>query len=296
MRKKSKFQVMAGIAVLSLSLTILACAPQGQEGAGNAVKQPLVVDATGKGGAADKGKVRIVKNQLANTDCIKCHVEVVHQNMDDGGKHKSEVGCLDCHTGGHPPEVEKEKIIPQCSMCHEGEPHYEVDNCLRCHQNPHQPLHIVFGEENSEVCNTCHSDKGEELSDNPSAHGEVDCAVCHHDQHGYIPDCMECHDPHRDGQQTPTCAGCHPVHSPLNIGYDDKVPNMDCGACHDELEATLAAGETKHAQLLCVFCHKDKHGFVPTCQDCHGVPHPDKMMSKFPNCIDCHEDPHDLVM
>ncbi len=287
--------MLAGLAALSFSVLILACAPQGQNGTVNTGQPPLIVDGS-QTAAAPKGKVMKAGPQLVNKDCIKCHVEVVHQNMGDGGKHKTEVGCLDCHTGGHPPNIEGSEIIPQCSMCHEGEDHYEVDNCLGCHQNPHQPLQIVFGEENAAVCNTCHSDQGNEIKDNPSAHGEVDCAVCHHDKHGYIPDCMECHDPHRDGQETPTCITCHQVHQPLNVVYGEKIPNMDCGACHDELADILSAGATKHAALDCVYCHKEKHGFVPTCQDCHGVPHPESMMTKFPECNDCHEDPHDLVM
>jgi hypothetical protein len=185
-------------------------------------------------------------------------------------------------------------MIPQCSMCHEGEPHFEVDNCLGCHQNPHQPLHIAFGDDNVAVCNTCHPAQVSEVKDNPSAHGGFDCAVCHHDKHGYIPDCMECHEPHRKGQVFADCVSCHKVQQPLNVAYGEAVPNQDCGACHGDLATLLASGSTKHAALQCVFCHKDKHGYLPACQDCHGVPHPKSMMSKFPKCLDCHNDPHDL--
>ncbi len=231
---------------------------------------------------------------LTNDDCIKCHAKVVNDNMADGARHLTEVGCLDCHVGGHPPTTPKEEIIPQCSMCHAGEPHYKVDNCLGCHHNPHQPLHIVFGEDNVAVCNTCHTDQVSEVADNPSAHSKFDCILCHHDKHGYIPDCMECHEPHREGQVYDVCLTCHLVHQPTNVTYVESVPNQDCGACHGDLTAMLAAGSSKHAPLQCATCHQDRHGFIPACQDCHGVPHPQGMMNKFPKCLDCHKDPHNL--
>ncbi len=231
---------------------------------------------------------------LEDIDCIKCHTQIVHGNMADGGKHQTEVGCLDCHVGGHPPAAQKGEMIPQCSMCHEGEAHYEIDNCLGCHQNPHKPLHIVFGDDNVAVCNTCHNAQVSEVKNNPSAHGEFDCAVCHHDKHGFIPDCMECHEPHRAEQKYNDCISCHKVHQPLNVAYGEDVPNKECSACHGDLATLLASGSTKHATLQCVLCHKDKHGYLPTCQDCHGVPHPASMMTKFPKCLDCHNDPHDL--
>ncbi len=234
---------------------------------------------------------------LENSDCVKCHPKVVHQNQDDGASHKTEVGCLDCHEGGHPPSTPKEDIIPKCSKCHEGEAHFEVETpCLSCHQNPHQPLHIVFGEDNVAVCNTCHPTQVNEIKDNPSAHGSFDCAVCHHDKHGYIPDCMECHEPHLEGQTFADCVSCHRVHQPLNVTYKEDVPNKFCGACHGDIATLLAAGSTKHAAFQCAFCHKDTHGNVPACQDCHGVPHPKSMMQKFPKCLDCHIDPHDLAI
>jgi hypothetical protein len=231
---------------------------------------------------------------LENSDCVKCHVKIAHDNTADGGKHLTEVGCLDCHATAHPPGIEKGSMIPQCSMCHEGSAHYEVDNCLSCHHNPHQPLHIVFGDDNVAVCNTCHNAQVSEIKDNPSAHGAFDCAVCHHDKHGYIPDCMECHEPHRAGQDYAVCVSCHLVHQPKNVTYVEAVSNQDCGACHGDLTTLLAAGSTKHASLQCASCHKDKHGYIPACQECHGAPHPASMMQKFPKCLDCHKDPHDL--
>ncbi len=233
--------------------------------------------------------------QLQNSDCVKCHPKIVHENQKAGGKHKTEVACLDCHEGGHPPSVPGEKIIPKCSKCHQGEPHFQLKGCLKCHQNPHTPLNIVFsGENNMPACATCHPEQVEEIKSNPSAHAEVDCTFCH-TKHGYIPSCLKCHEPHREGQQFKDCVSCHQVHQPLNVTYGDNIPNKDCGACHGDLEKELESGKTKHAKLKCVFCHKNKHGVRPACQDCHGVPHPPAMMKRFKNCVDCHVDPHNLV-
>ena len=50
---------------------------------------------------------------LTNADCIKCHTKPVADIDAKGGKHKTEVGCQDCHVG-HPPAVKK--IIPDCSQ------------------------------------------------------------------------------------------------------------------------------------------------------------------------------------
>ncbi len=234
-------------------------------------------------------------SQLANSDCVKCHPKIVHENQEAGGKHKTAVGCLDCHEGGHPPLVPGEQIIPECSKCHQGEAHFELKGCLRCHQNPHQPLNIVFsGENNMAACNTCHPEQVEEIKSNPSAHSEVDCTFCH-TKHGYIPDCLKCHEPHREGQQFKDCVSCHKVHQPLNVAYGDNIPNADCGACHGDLKEELESGSTKHSKLKCVYCHKAKHGVRPACQDCHGVPHPAPMMERFKKCTDCHNDAHDLV-
>ena len=232
--------------------------------------------------------------QLTNADCIKCHPNVVHQIESAGGKHKTDVTCLDCHEGGHPPLVPKEKIIPQCSKCHQGEEHFTLPNCLDCHKNPHEPLNITFPENTKAACKTCHSQQVQEVNEHPSAHSKVDCSFCH-TKHRYIPDCLDCHEPHREGQQFAECVKCHPVHMPLNITYGMDIPNADCGACHGDIQKTLESGTTKHAKLACVYCHRGVHGVIPPCEACHGKPHPKAMLEKYKSCLDCHQDAHNLV-
>ncbi len=232
--------------------------------------------------------------KLGKGDCEKCHLSFVKQVAEAGTKHKTEVECLDCHVGTHPPGTEKGSLIPKCSNCHEGTPHFSLENCLSCHTNPHQPLKITFSGEVKAACNTCHSNVVAEVDAAPSAHAEVDCSFCH-DKHGYKPDCMNCHEPHVDSQKFADCVKCHQVHQPLNLAYGTDIPNSDCGACHDDIRTSLEAGSTKHAGFQCVFCHANKHAVVPQCQDCHGEPHNVQMLSKFKGCNECHQSAHSLL-
>ncbi len=231
--------------------------------------------------------------ELTNADCIKCHPGIVHQIQEAGGKHKTEVACLDCHEGGHPPATPKGAIIPKCSKCHEGEPHFQLKGCLKCHRNPHQPLKIVFPSKTIHACQTCHPKEVKDLTQHHTAHAKLDCSYCHN-RHGYIPECLKCHKPHRKGQKFKDCLRCHRAHYPLPVTYGKDVPNKDCGACHPDLKKLLESGHTKHAKLQCVFCHKKTHGVRPACTGCHGKPHPAAMMKKFKKCTDCHRDAHNL--
>lgn len=232
--------------------------------------------------------------KLKKGDCEKCHVAIVIQVDEAGNKHKTEIECLECHAGTHPPGTEKGSLIPKCSNCHEGKPHFALENCMSCHTNPHQPLKITLSDNVKAACNTCHANVVAEIDSNLSAHAEVDCSFCH-DKHGYRPDCMDCHEPHVENQKFEDCVKCHQVHQPLTLAYGTEVPNRDCGACHEDTKTTLEAGATKHAGFQCVFCHANKHAVVPQCQDCHGAPHNAQMLSKFTGCNDCHQSAHSLL-
>ena len=61
---------------------------------------------------------------LEDTDCIKCHTKEPLTIKQNGGLHKTAVGCLDCHEEHPPLGVE---TIPECSKCHIGTPHYSLD-------------------------------------------------------------------------------------------------------------------------------------------------------------------------
>ena len=233
---------------------------------------------------------------LAQTDpaqtgdfCAMCHIAPPADLAASGGKHK-DVGCEGCHVG-HPPKVKKP--IPQCSDCHGGKAHYELKGCLACHKNPHRPMIISYEGNVTEACATCHTQQIDQLRSNKSKHTALDCSFCH-DVHRKIPECTQCHERHSSEMTAADCEKCHKPHMPAVVTYAADIPSKDCGACHSQAISLLATSKAKHRSLACAFCHQEKHKTVPACQDCHGSPHPARMMARFPKCGKCHNIAHDL--
>ena len=229
--------------------------------------------------------------KLLNDDCAKCHSKPPADIATAGRKHKTEIGCQDCHNG-HPPTVRK--IIPVCSQCHEGKSHYKLAACASCHKNTHTPLTIKLENNVTDACVTCHAGQIVKLRDNKSKHTDLACSRCHNETHGKIPDCTSCHKAHFAEQTTADCKKCHQAHMPKNVTYNDKTPSKDCAACHKKAYELLMASSFKHKNLSCVACHQAKHKMIPQCQSCHGSRHPAAMLAKFPNCGFCHNIAHDL--
>ena len=240
-------------------------------------------------GAAPAGQPQ---QGLSNVDCAKCHAKPAADIEAKGGAHKTEVGCQDCHVG-HPPAKTKKEIIPACSQCHTGKPHYKLPNCLGCHRNPHQPKVITFGKDVTDACISCHTPQIAKLKANPSKHTKLNCSFCH-EVHGKIPLCTQCHKPHSADMGPGDCKKCHQAHMPTVVTYGADTPNKSCAACHATPHNELAATKTKHNKVTCVKCHQNKHKTVPNCQDCHGTPHPAGMMAKFNTCGTCHNTAHNL--
>jgi hypothetical protein len=227
---------------------------------------------------------------LTNAMCVVCHPQQVETIRDHGAQHKTEVTCLDCHRE-HPPQGEN--AIPQCSMCHSGKPHFELKDCSSCHTNAHAPLDITFEGDVTAACLTCHEVQGVELKEHPSAHTDMPCTECH-TSHRQIPSCMDCHEKHTPDMDFQACVSCHPAHMPLVITYGPQTPNRWCAACHREAYDQLSKSKSKHHDLTCVVCHKDRHKFTPACTVCHPEPHTKAMLEKFPHCSQCHGTAHDL--
>ena len=101
---------------------------------------------------------------LTAADCTKCHTDEPAQIEAAGASHKTEIDCPICHADHRPMVADN---IPQCSECHEGTAHYDVGNCLSCH-NPHEPLNISITGEQKAVCVSCHAGPQEQLVANPS--------------------------------------------------------------------------------------------------------------------------------
>lgn len=227
---------------------------------------------------------------LTDEQCVLCHSQQPATIATEGGLHESAVGCQDCHVE-HPPTGTG--AIPECSMCHAGSAHYELEDCSSCHSDAHAPLKLVLQGDITEPCLTCHPQQGEETSQHPSVHADVACNFCHM-EHRQIPSCLDCHGKHTEDMVFEDCKTCHPAHMPLNVTYPNEVPSHYCGSCHGEAYDVLAANTTMHHDLSCAFCHRNIHKNVPPCFACHGQPHPEEMLQKFPDCGQCHGTAHDL--
>lgn len=230
------------------------------------------------------------KATLVNNDCVKCHVNPPADIAANGGAHKTSVSCQDCHAG-HRPLVKNN--VPLCSQCHSGKPHYKLANCSRCHNNPHTPKIIKLANNITEECLSCHNPQIVQLKQHPSKHTKLACSFCHN-IHGKIPLCTQCHKPHGTEMGAADCKRCHKAHMPTVVTYASDTANNMCAPCHKKAGELLHKTNTKHKAVACVTCHKDKHKMVPTCQSCHGVPHPAPMMTRFTTCGECHSTAHDL--
>lgn len=230
------------------------------------------------------------KPVLSSADCVKCHSAAPADIAANGGAHKTSVSCQDCHAG-HPPAVKK--IIPVCSQCHSDKPHYKLSNCLRCHTNPHTPKIIKLANNITDECLTCHTGQIIKLKQVKSKHTNLACSFCHN-VHGKIPLCTQCHKPHSPDMVAGECKKCHQAHMPTAVFMTPDTPNKMCASCHKRAFEMLVSSDAKHKAVLCVTCHKDKHKSIPTCQSCHGAPHPANMMSRFPKCAECHSVAHKL--
>lgn len=227
---------------------------------------------------------------LTANDCVKCHTTEPADIAKAGGKHQTDVSCTECHTGHRPSSA---KNIPECSNCHSGKPHFELQNCLGCHRNPHTPKNIQIPANTTDPCLSCHTQQIKQLQEFKSKHSALYCSTCHN-VHGKIPQCVQCHKPHSADMTQDQCKHCHKAHMPKVVVYAPEVPNKECAACHKKAYDLLSANNTKHKTLACAFCHKAQHKMVPQCQSCHGTPHPAAMLSKFAKCGDCHSIAHNL--
>lgn len=225
---------------------------------------------------------------LTPAECGRCHPTVFGSLREAGGNHKFQ--CQDCHQNFH--VVDKDAARPVCSTCH-SQPHPEsFSACLTCHENPHAPRRIPATAVLTDNCGQCHETPVEELQTFPSAHAEQECNSCHSGQHGALPSCLECHDPHYTEQQALTCGGCHFPHKPLLITFAVDLKPQTCQECHAQVYATWTGTPSRHGQVNCTNCHSE-HGLTPNCTDCHQQPHSERILTEYPNCLTCHLDAHD---
>ncbi len=232
-------------------------------------------------------------------DCARCHYEIFMTIKNGKGAHR--FPCKDCHETFHSFQkgMKYGEVLPKCTGCHDY-PHGnspEMSSCKTCHQKPHAPLASLDIEQLLPFCAKCHPGPAGQLKDHPGSHSELSCNDCHSERHGNIPRCIECHEePHTKYVDNKGCIRCHPPHMPQEISLATDIPSGICAQCHEEEARLVQASKKAHSRLRCVFCHSGKHGFIPRCQDCHGVPHPASVIEGFKGCQDCHGNPHDLEL
>ena len=211
-----------------------------------------------------------------------------------GGSHGTEISCLDWHSE-HSPGNKSQTVA--CDECHTDESHFQVEDCLHCHMNPHKPLDSLRAplKPAKKECISCHAEVGEKMSAAPSQHSELYCTRCH-DSHKQIPSCLDCHKPHLTEQTDFDCLHCHSAHQPTKIEPTSYIPERFCRVCHLEEATNLANTSTNHGWVNCTYCHKGQHTSSPNCRDCHGLPHPQSVHSQERECLACHGDVHLLVV
>ncbi|MDX2494764.1 MAG: hypothetical protein QNK27_07360 [Desulfuromusa sp.] len=231
--------------------------------------------------------------RLQADDCEKCHAFQLRMITQDGGKHATEIGCLDCHPQ-HPPNGKINKN--PCILCHEGQAHFQVGDCQHCHTNPHKPLVSLRDSLKPErsTCLSCHAAIGQQMAVAPSRHSKLFCNRCH-SRHKEIPSCLDCHEPHRSGQIGEDCSKCHPAHQTLKVEPTGYLPTSLCQPCHKKQTNDLTGTKTNPGGINCVYFHKGTHQSIPRCQDCHGFLHNQSIHSQFRDYLECHGDPHRLI-
>jgi len=280
--------------VSACALLLLSCTPRpittGQTAASPAAASaPAAAQA-----AAPTGPYAAEVKPLSTRECAACHLGVFNTIRNSKQKHQLE--CTFCHENYHvyrPGKTKWADIMPNCLKCH-GKPHGDkMTACLDCHVEAHAPKTIAATEQLQKGCGVCHGKVTGDIAKKKSAHTTLGCTTCHAGKHGYIPGCMECHEPHVANQPNEACLACHPAHTPLVIKYPVTEPNATCAACHAKAQTDLTASATKHAGLTCAKCHP-AHRQLMACSECHGQPHAAAMLKQFKSCGDCHGKAHNM--
>ena len=240
--------------------------------------------------------------------CMRCHPDIARLLRTAGEKHAG-VACRECHLQVHayfPDKTGYAEILPKCARCHQHPHGEELVKCSDCHQEAHSPLYIPGGRALAGGCYVCHEELDRDIKTFFTAHTELYCTGCHHTRHGYIPSCLECHQPHKGTLPVPgiitandasldQCLSCHPPHKALKVEYADDTPNTVCGFCHRKAYEMLDTNKTRHSALQCSQCHPGKHRTIKRCRECHNVPHPGTMVDNFRSCGQCHGVAHSVI-
>jgi len=134
-------------------------------------------------------------------------------------------------------------------------------------------------------CVDCHAPQCDALANGRGMHAPLNCTFCHV-QHGYLPDCRDCH-PETHGTTVNSCTSCHPnPHAPMERINNSNLNSSRCRSCHVPQYEAIEESGGMHSALECDHCHI-QHGYLPQCSDCHGLVHGADVL----DCANCH-DPH----
>jgi predicted CXXCH cytochrome family protein len=239
--------------------------------------------------------------------CNVCHEssyfygKVVHPPAEKGY-------CTGCH---NPHQSPYEFMLRQeganvCLICHDKEfavgefSHSPVDKaCTECH-SPHRPWEkIPVGRKLDQACYMCHAEQDRDMKSYRTWHTELYCFTCHHTKHGYVPQCLECHQRHTDKVDMflDACVTCHPPHKALQVVSPADTPKEACAVCHRSQYEILKQSPKKHSALQCTKCHPDKHRTTMSCSQCHVEPNKPNCTANPPKnmlCGQCHGPAHAL--
>ena len=228
-------------------------------------------------------------------DCARCHTRVYCLIKNKGGGHR--INCRRCHVEFHmyyPGKAPYEEVVPKCDACHDLVHGKDLPQCSGCHTEVHAPMDIPAGRALEQGCSVCHPGVDREMKTYITQHTDIYCISCHHSRHRYVPECLECHQPHTKGMTQADCLTCHKPHKALQVAYPEDTPSKACTGCHLQAYEALKQSNTKHTAVSCTKCHVEKHRTFVMCRDCHGAPHNTAILDKFATCNQCHGAAHSI--
>ena len=231
---------------------------------------------------------------LRPDECGRCHPYFYDLIKTKGGKHR--IDCQQCHVKFHiyrPGKVQYEDILPECDGCHEQVHGADLSQCSACHSEVHAPLNLPADRALEQGCHICHPELDKEIKTYVTQHTRLYCISCHHTRHRYVPECLECHQPHKKGMTQAECLTCHPPHKALQVVYPEDIPQEACAGCHGHAYDMLNQSTRKHRAVSCAKCHP-KHRAITRCRECHPEAHSVALLQKFPVCGRCHGVAHSL--
>lgn len=194
--------------------------------------------------------------------CLNCHKGIDFTSWLGSTHFEMAEGCSDCHMVHSQKQSLLAKPQPQlCFGCHADKmaqarmpSHHPVlegmITCLDCHSPHSGEIKHTLGDNNRELCLSCHSSlQGPFIFEHDPVN--EDCNICH-DPHGTVADKMLV-------QNEPfLCLSCHSMHFHTTLlGIEGKFEPPK----HPEREGLSAKDGNKKAFLTkCTQCHSEIHG------------------------------------